>query len=431
MRICHISNSLPTYHYSWGGAEQACLRTANLLSKRNENIENFVLSLSPIREVKENFRFFSVPVIEKFLPKFLANSISSLKSYFFPFDPLAFRFFDKFFKEQKPDIVHLHKFSILSFATISAAKKNKIPVIHSIYDYWIFCPLGFCWKIEDFYTYEGSPCDAYQGSQCLGCIEKARKTNFFSKIFLKIVLPLRKKLFDRYIKKIDKFIILSETNRKILLNYGIPEEKIVVVPLPFPFQEDFKIKPEEIDKNTILYLGSLHPHKGPLVAVDALKYVVEEIPQAKLYMVIDKEANDFVKERIRKNNLEKNIEISIIRKKFEEGVREYLKRALVFIISEQGETTVPYTLIEGMAFAKGIVASNVSGCLDYIRDGQNGFLAEYNNPQSYALKIIEFLKNPQLAFTLGQQAQEDIQKINSEERVGESLINLYKSLCQK
>lgn len=431
MRICHLSNSLPAYHDSWGGAEQACLRTANLLSKENENNESFVLSLPPKREVKENFKFFPVSVMENFLPKFLAGSISSLKSYFFPLDPLAFRFFNKFFKENKIDILHLHKFSILSFSAVSAAKKYKIPVIHSLYDYWIFCPLGFCWKIEDFLTYKGNPCDSYHGKECFNCIKKTQKLNFLAEIFLKLILPLRKKLFDKYIKKIDKFIILSEANKRVLLNYGIPEEKITVIPLPLSIREDFEANLNEIDKNTVLYIGSLHPHKGPLVALDAFKYVVNEIPQAKLQMIVDKEPESFAKERIVQNNLEKNVEILVVRKKFEEGVKEYFKRALILIIPEQHETTVSYTLVEGMFFGKGIIAGNIGSFLEYIRDGQNGFLAEYNNPKSYASKIIEFLRNPQLALTLGKQAQKDIQKLTSEERVRGLLMDLYKSLCQK
>jgi len=431
MRICHLSNFLPTYHDSWGGAEQACLRIANLLSRENETNENFVLSLLPKREVKENFKFFPVSVMENFLPKFLAGPISSLKSYFFPLDPLAFRFFNKFFKENKIDILHLHKFSILSFSAISAAKKYKIPVIHSLYDYWIFCPLGFCWKIKNFYTYEGEPCKEYHGSQCLGCIEKAQKLNFFEKILLKIILPFRKKLFDKYIKKIDKFIILSEANKKFLLNYGIPEEKIAIVPLVLPLKQKPLIDTNTVDRNAIAFIGPLHPKKGALIAINSLKYVVKNFPKVKLYMIGmigDKKYEGFIKKQIAKNGLERNI--ILLGRISEKDKEEYLRKALILLVPEPYEAIASYALIEGMAAGKGIVTGNIGGAIDYIRDSENGFLAEYNKPKSFVLPIIKFLENPELAKSMGQQAKLDVEKSNSEEKVRTLLINLYKSLCQ-
>lgn len=432
MKICHLSNSLPTYHNSWGGAEQACLRIANLLSKESENDENFVFSLPPEREVKENFKFFPVPVIENFLPKFLAKPISSLKSYFFPFDPLAFRFFNKFFKENKIDVLHLHKFSILSFSAISAAKKYNIPVIHSLYDYWIFCPLGFCWKVKNFYTYEGEPCNTYHGSKCLECIEKARRLNFLDKLFLKIILPFRRKMFAKYIQAIDIFIALSEKNKRIPLNYGIPEEKIAIVPLVLPLNQKPPVDINKVDRNTIVFIGPLHPKKGVSIAIDSFKYVVEKFSKVKLYMigpVGDKEYEGLIKKQIARNGLEKNI--ILLGRISEKDKEEYLKKAFILLVPEPYEVIASCVLIEGMAAGKGIVTGNIGGSTDYIRDNENGFLAEYNNPKSFALQIIKFLENPELVKSMGQQAKLDVEKSNSEERVRTLLINLYKSLCQK
>ena len=430
MKVCHVSNYLPNYHNIWSGAEQACFRTAKVLSK-DKNIENIVLSLKADKKAKDNFQFFPIPIIDDYIPKFLKNKFYALKAYFLPIDPIAYKAFNKFFKENRPDVVHLHKFSILSFAAISAAKKNKIPIVHSFYDYWILCPLGFPWKLKDFNTYEGEACQSYRGKECLKCKEKIEKGNFITKAILKIILPFSKKLFDKNIKKIDKFIVLSQTNKKILLNYGIPNEKISIVPLALPPLEDAQIDNNKVNKKSIWFVGSLHPHKGPWVAIDALKHVVKEFPQTKLYMVVDRKADKFLNDRIVKNDLKENVEIIVAERKDDRGIKEYLKKAMILIIPDQGTQTISYVLTEGMFFARALVVGNIAGSLNYIKDGQNGFLIQYNDPKQYALKIIEFLKNPELAFDFGVQAQKYIQKMNSDERIYKLLNNLYKSLCQK
>ena len=132
MKICHITNYLPKYRKQGGGAEWACFNLASFL--QNSGTENIIFSLKPtIWPEQEKFNFFSVPICEDIF----GYKLSFLKRIFY-FDIVSFFAVRKIFNKIKPDIAHLHNFDLFSLSVISAAKTFKIPLVFSVYDYWLF-----------------------------------------------------------------------------------------------------------------------------------------------------------------------------------------------------------------------------------------------------------------------------------------------------
>lgn len=57
-----------------------------------------------------------------------------------------------------------------------------------------------------------------------------------------------------------------------------------------------------------------------------------------------------------------------------------------------------------------VVASNIGGIPLQIKDGENGFLVEPNDDQGFADRIVEILKNPDLATEIGEKAREVVRE---------------------
>lgn len=426
MNICFATNYLPGYHSFWGGAEQVCYRLAKLLCKNSQDVS--ILSTKPDRPIKEDFTHYTIPVVEDIFPRSKRYYLGQAKCNLFPFDPVAYPYALTYLKRIKPDVLHLHSFGFLSFSLVMAASRLKIPMVFSVYDYWCVCPLGFTWVIEDVNTYKGRQCYKYHGRHCLDCLSFI-KPNLIQRQILSFFLSHRRRFFDYFITRVEKFIILSQANSKVLEGYHIPKSKIEVVPIPISREEDNGTKVED---NLILYIGWLHPRKGAHVVVEAMAHVLKEMPEAKL-LIFGVEVDAGYKARILKIISENNMQDNIIfmgKRPFKE-TKIYIKKASVLVIPEQWETIAPNILSEGLMFGKAIVASKIGGILDLIEDGKNGLLARADDARDFARKIISLLKDGALRMKLEENAKESSAKFCSEEMVYGRLLTLYGSLTNR
>lgn len=409
MKICHVTDYLQYSHKNWGGAEIVCHRIATLEQKNKQNIT--LLTTKPLKSIKE-FKSFIVKKIDDYL------GFLGYYKFVFPYDLITYFSLKKKLKKIKPDILHLHNFKKISFAVVSVAKKLKIPIVYSIYDYWSVCP------VESLIDFKNENCKKYQGRWCKECV-KNRKFGFLQSFFLRY----RKKIFDKYLNKIDKFIVLSNSSKEILKDYGINEKKIKMIHLPL----DIKVKTQgKIEKNSILYVAWIQHRKGLHVLVKAMPYILKEIPDAKLYVIgsegPEKEYKQEIIELIKENKLKKKT--FLLGKVSDSELDSFLNKANVIVVPEQWENMSPLIIIEAMAFGKAIVASKIGGIPDFIIHNKTGLLANHKKPEDFADKIITILKKKKYAEKLGKSAQKKFNYVFDKKKITENLLNTYKSIIE-
>lgn len=406
MKICHIANLLPGYHNSWGGGAQATYRTVKLLQKNG--IDNVVLALKPIKQVKEDFEFHSISVLEDYIGK---------KAKFFkrPFDIVAFFSAYNLLKKIKPDIVNLHNFSTIGFGAVLAAKMLGIPIIYSINDFWAVCPK------QDLVDYRGKNCGRFQGKWCIKCVSENKDA------MQKIFLAVRKNMFDFFLfKNLDSITVLAECWKKLLSKYGFPEEKIAVIPLPLEIKQT---KKREIAKGSILYAAWIVPKKGLHVIIRAMPSLLKEFPNAKLYALgnynaAEKGYREFIENFIKKNKLEKNV-LLLGGKPYQE-VEKFLEKSEVVVVPDQWQISLSTFLNEAMMHGRAIVASNIGGIPEYLHDKKDGLLASHSDSEDFARKIIYLMKNRKKAAQFGRNAHKAIIEKVNEKIVFKKLLDEYK-----
>jgi glycosyltransferase involved in cell wall biosynthesis len=421
MKICFVADNLVGYHKYWAGAEQACYRQAKLLIEAG--IEVVFLTKKPdISSPEEKLNVEGVSIIGGGI---IGRKIKSFLRRFFPFDPVSAVSSYLALRRIKPDLVHLHLFNELSLSVIWSAKKLRIPVVFSMYDYWIVCPKG------TLVNGKNENCTVFQGKECVNCFSEGNKvTNFLRKTgLLETAFKMRKSTLDRFLKKIDCFLVLSNSWTELLVKYGIDRSKIKIVPLPLPKRkdsEDFAVK----DK-TILFVGWVYPHKGLHILIKALSFVAKEIPDVKL-QVVESGVNEDYKKGIEKDIQGCNIKgnVSFLGKLPNEKVQQLLQESKVVAVPEQWGIAWPIFLTEAMLSEKLIVASNIGDIPEFIEDGKNGFLAGHQDAKEFAEKIIRLLKENGTD-NFGRLAREKIVSICNDDEILSRLKSAYYQSIKK
>ena len=425
MKICYVTNYLPGYHPRCGGADQAILWTENLIKEKSH--ETFFLTL-PFRKglsfsKKKNSisNIRSVFVLENILGTF-GKYVEIIKWYVLQFDPISFVIAKKIFRDIKPDIVHFGDFQVLTFSVLLAAKQLKIPVVASIYAYWYFCPL------MTLVDYKNRLCRKFHNTWCIECLPKTLR-------FIQVILlRFRKKVFDFFLNTVDKFIALSKSSEQILIDYGIDKDKIAVIPLPIEKELNHNIASNQVEKNTVLFMGWMEKRKGLHILLDAMARVISEVPSVKFYLVVKKVKweKDYEKLIISKMaGIPKHNYILITGQLNRNEIKELLNKATIVIVPEQWENMSPLIIIEAMSAGKPIVASNLGGIPELIEDGISGLLAHYNTPSDFADKVIYLLRNPEKSKELGLTARTRIALMSNKEKIAQEYLSIYKQLIDK
>lgn len=87
-------------------------------------------------------------------------------------------------------------------------------------------------------------------------------------------------------------------------------------------------------------------------------------------------------------------------------VSGHLQEADIFILSSNWEG-LPLSILEAMGAGLPIVASDVGGVPECVRHGHNGYLFERQNPEALSARLAELITTPATRIQLGQQARAD------------------------
>ncbi|MDO8601455.1 MAG: glycosyltransferase family 4 protein [bacterium] len=401
MKICLVSDYLVGYHQNWSGAEMVCQQLSQSLEKENDEV--FFLTTKSTKQNKKNQgRIYPVPT--------LADAPKNFKKIGAPFYLILsvasclFIFFRK-----KPDVVNLLHSNYLFVPAMIAAKILRIKTVFTFLDYYLICSRG------NFVLPSGKICDQKEGRACLGCVSYARYfertlTRFFS-------------------KRLDGIITFTETSKKRLISQGFSKEKIAVI-YTYSINSEFKKKKKKAKTQTVLIVASFHEHKGLHVVLKSWPKVLSSFPKAKLTIVGSGNAED--KDRIEKLAAELRIAKSLIfmgQKDNEEVLDLILKHEIVVVPEQWPSEFGPLALVEAMALGRPVVASRIGSAPDFIKDGGNGLLADYDQPEDFSKNIIKLFKNEKRTEAMGESARKSCQFLFEGDQ-GRQTHKFYQELIQ-
>jgi glycosyltransferase involved in cell wall biosynthesis len=91
---------------------------------------------------------------------------------------------------------------------------------------------------------------------------------------------------------------------------------------------------------------------------------------------------------------------------------------------------LPKALLEGMAAGLPCVTTDVPGCREAVRDGDNGFLVPAKDVPALADAIQTLLLNPSLARRMGERGRQRVEQEFSEKIVNKATLQLYQEVLE-
>ena len=115
---------------------------------------------------------------------------------------------------------------------------------------------------------------------------------------------------------------------------------------------------------------------------------------------------------------------------FRNDVRDLLKSMDVFVLSSLTEG-VSLGLLEAMAAGLPVVATDVGGNPEVIKNGVNGFLVPSKDPNALAEKIAAVLSNRDISRSMGNEGRKTFEAKFTLARMLKEYENLYAEILQK
>ncbi len=181
----------------------------------------------------------------------------------------------------------------------------------------------------------------------------------------------------------------------------------------------------------LLGVGRFAEKKGFRYLIEALPKVLAEEPSARLVLVGFGPEEGALKRQVQELGLQGKVIFP--GSKSGEGLARYYATADVFIgpsiIAESGDTEGQgVVFLEALASKTAVVASEVGGIVDMIKEGETGLTVPQKNSQALAEKIIALCKNPELRQKLAENGRHLVEEQYCWDAVAEKYLELYRGI---
>ncbi len=195
-----------------------------------------------------------------------------------------------------------------------------------------------------------------------------------------------------------EFIAVSPSTKKEMIDIGIDKKKIrtILNGMNGQFVPDFSKKKD----NLIVYVGRIKKYKQLDHLVRAFRIVKDRIPNAELTIAGRGNCSE-VKELAQELNLKLNLYNDIS----EDEKLDLLQKARIFVTTSMKEGW-GITVIEANRCGTPVVAYNVSGLRDSIRNDETGLLVKHGDIEGLAKEIIRIIEDKDLQKQLSKNAFE-------------------------
>jgi len=171
-------------------------------------------------------------------------------------------------------------------------------------------------------------------------------------------------------------------------------------------------------------VGRLSRQKSPLDLVAAFAKLAAGHPDAHLVLVGDGPQRTEVEREVARAGLTDRVHLLGLRA----DVPEILPAFDVFALASRWEG-LPRVFPQAMAAGLPIVATRVAGAPDAITPGENGWLVEVGDAQTFGAKLVALADDPVLARSMGQRGRARVEEFSAR-RMVDRLESLYTRLVE-
>ena len=300
----------------------------------------------------------------------------------------------------KPDILHAHSPALNGVAASNVGRARGIPVVYEMRALW-----------EDAAVDHGT---SREGG---------------------VRYTATRALESHVLKRADAVTTICRGLWNDIVGRGIPENKVTVIPNAVDVEKFSTARSRDADlakkfsvegAEVVGFIGSFYAYEGLDLLLTAMPALTSRRPRLKLLLVGGGPQDGHLREKARAMGLDDKI-VFTGRVPFDD-VRKYydLIDVLAYprIHMRLTDVVTPLKPLEAMAMGKLLVASDVGGHVELIRDGETGTLFRAGDPGELSDKLVRMLD----AGKLGQQMKERARRFVECERTWAKSVEGYRSV---
>jgi glycosyltransferase involved in cell wall biosynthesis len=224
----------------------------------------------------------------------------------------------------------------------------------------------------------------------------------------------------------DVVLVQNPDDRAALLDLGIKQDRIVLIPGSGVDTDALQPLPEPDGPITYGFVGRLLTDKGIRALVAAHDIVRAQGLQTNLLIAGNPDpANPASVSLLEVNEWTQRPGITWLG--HVKDISSLWKRCHFAILPSHREG-LPGSLMEAAACERAMIATDAPGCREIVIDDQTGLLVEIEDPQALAQAIIKLAASPELRARYGKAARELVVSMLSARIIGEQVVRLYNDM---
>jgi len=309
--------------------------------------------------------------------------------------------------ETRPDIAHIHNiYHHLSPSILWALRKANIPVVMSVHDLKIACPAYTMYS-------RGEVCERCRNGNLTHVIRRRCIKGSLPLSALVFVESSFHRLLNTWSQCVDIFVVHSRFYLEKLVEWGFDRSRFVYIPNAIPAGEVVPSKPGE----SFLYFGRLGPEKG-------LGTLIRAAAVSKCPVVLAGQGPE--ENALRRLVEELNAPVRFAGYLDQEALSEELHHARAVVLHSEWYENAPKSVLEAYAQGRVVIASDIGGNPELVRDRETGFIVPAGNVEVLA-KVMQQVNamSDDTLLQMGLSAQAWVNDEFSEERYMRRFLDVY------
>lgn len=246
-----------------------------------------------------------------------------------------------------------------------------------------------------------------------------KRSTFRSKIYAFIDVVLLR-LFDQVVGVSDE--IVDEMRRYLIprpvkIANGVDIERFRKTAGLSELHDRMGIRPGDIVFGMV---SSLSTEKGHMVAIQAIRDVIKEYPETRLFIIGEGELRSEIENQVGKFGLGRHV--ALLGKRLD--IPDMLSVMDVFLLPSYKEG-LPMAMLEAMAAGKAVIATRVGENGKVITHKQNGLLIDPGDPHQLRAAIMELIHDRALIRSLGDNARAEVEANYSSRSMTRKYCDIY------
>ena len=214
---------------------------------------------------------------------------------------------------------------------------------------------------------------------------------------------------------------IARTEKFTAIYSGVDLENLEREPCDIgSFKKEFFVPPQATVFGTV---ARIDPIKGIRYLVEAMAKLIQSFPNSRLLIVGDGTERQEIQKKVNSLHLAEKV----IFTGYREDVPQLLQIMDVFVLPSLNEG-MGRVILEAMAFAKPVIATNTGGIPEIVQDGKTGILVAPRQSEPLAEAMLKLSADPLLRKELGANGKIFLEDTFTLDRMVEKIDNLYTEL---